>query len=317
MTHSECSQQLELFSGVERCRPPDGWDAPQHVLYGDPRTIYPKLYLGTSSWSFPGWKGIVYRQDYSEKQLARDGLKAYAQFPLLRCVSLDKSYYRPLPEAEYSRLAAQVDDDFRFVVKAPRELIAPSTGSAIDWERLTQQFLGPVTAGMKSKLGVILLQFPPASSIEAGSSARLLDHIATLSQGLPSELEYALEVRDAQLLGPSLAHAIRGTSVSLCGSVHPRLPTVEQQFLAVPPNLGTPIVLRWNLRPSLSYQEAKSAFQPFDTLAGPDPSRRHQLAKIMARALQADRTVYLTVNNKAEGSAPLSLKALLDALTKL
>lgn len=315
--HNECSEQLDLFGGAEPCRPADGWQEPSHPLFCPGQSKLPRLYLGTSSWSFPGWKDLVYQREYTEKQLAHEGLKAYSQFPLFRCVSLDKSYYRPLPQREYSRLAAQVDDEFRFVVKAPRDLLTPRPGSAINLERFTEQFLAPLSTGLKSKLGVVLLQFPPGSSLEAGSSAKFLDQLGALLQGLPTQLDFALEVRDASLLGPSLAQALRGTSVSLCGSVHPQLPPVDQQFIAVPPNPGTPIVLRWNLRPSLSYQEAKNSFRPFNALASPDPNRRHQLARIIARALQAGRTVYLTVNNKAEGSAPLSLKALLDELIRL
>ena len=37
----------------------------------------PQIRLGTSTWSFPGWKGIVYGDDYSNSKLSRDGLTAY------------------------------------------------------------------------------------------------------------------------------------------------------------------------------------------------------------------------------------------------
>ena len=35
---------------------------------------------------------------------------------LLRCVGIDRSFYRPLTEGQYARYAGQVPDDFRFVV---------------------------------------------------------------------------------------------------------------------------------------------------------------------------------------------------------
>jgi hypothetical protein len=46
----------------------------------------PGVRLGTSSWSFPGWRGLVYGGDHTEAALARDGLWAYARHPLLRAV---------------------------------------------------------------------------------------------------------------------------------------------------------------------------------------------------------------------------------------
>ncbi|MEZ5701694.1 MAG: DUF72 domain-containing protein [Burkholderiaceae bacterium] len=48
--------------------------------------------------------------------LAKNGLTAYAQHPLLGCADIDRSFYRPLTEAQYARFAGQVPDDFRFVV---------------------------------------------------------------------------------------------------------------------------------------------------------------------------------------------------------
>ncbi|MFX6450720.1 DUF72 domain-containing protein, partial [Acinetobacter baumannii] len=49
----------------------------------------------------------------------KQGLAAYAAHPLLRTVSLDRNFYRPLTVSQYQRYAEQVPEDFRFVVKAP------------------------------------------------------------------------------------------------------------------------------------------------------------------------------------------------------
>src|SRR5690606_10463727 len=70
------------------------------------------LRLGTSSWHYSGWSGLVWDRDYPEATLSRHGLPAYARHPLFRAVGLDRSFYRPLT-------VAQVPEDFRFVVKAP------------------------------------------------------------------------------------------------------------------------------------------------------------------------------------------------------
>ena len=83
-------------------------------------SLNPRIRLGASTWSYPGWAGIVWDEGpYSEAVLAKNGLTAYAQHPLLRCVGIDRSFYRPLTEGQYARYAGQVPDDFRFVVKVP------------------------------------------------------------------------------------------------------------------------------------------------------------------------------------------------------
>ncbi|MDP9121862.1 MAG: DUF72 domain-containing protein, partial [Acidobacteriota bacterium] len=78
----------------------------------------PYLLLGGSTWSFPGWQGLVYDGAHTAAKLARDGLAAYAQHPLLHAVGIDRTHYRPLPAAELARYAAQVPGGFRFLVKA-------------------------------------------------------------------------------------------------------------------------------------------------------------------------------------------------------
>ena len=88
-----------------------------------------RIHLGTSSWSFPGWTGLVYAprngKPATEQVLARHGLAAYARHPLFRTVSLDRTFYAPLTVDEFAHYAAQVPDGFRFVVKAPAAVADP------------------------------------------------------------------------------------------------------------------------------------------------------------------------------------------------
>ena len=111
------------------------------------RQLPPSVHLGTSSWSFPGWQGIVYSLQHTEAQLARHGLAAYSQHPILRAVGIDRTFYQPLTVADYTRYTAQVPEHFRFLVKAPalvsdavtrRERGAPADGNP--------HFLDPIAA---------------------------------------------------------------------------------------------------------------------------------------------------------------------------
>lgn len=305
-------EQLDLFQIEQREVAP----CPDSVLWRSPAVSQlsglPKLYLGTSSWTFQGWGGLVYQEQYAPSELAHQGLRAYAQTPIFRTVSLDRTYYRPISVAEYRRFCQQIPKDFRFVVKAPRDLLKTFAGR-IDLGAFTREFLSPTVQGLGPNLGVVLLQFPPAAAREGGS-----DFLAVLRRflvGLPREVGFSLEMRDASLLGPGLREALRDTSISLCASIHPTLPDPDQQLIQVPPAPQSPLVFRWNLRPSLDYTQARNDFAPFNELRSEDPRRRHLLARLAKRALDAGREVYITVNNKAEGCAPLSLLRLLEELS--
>ena len=68
----------------------------------------PDVRLGTSSWFFPGWRGLVYDGVHPQATLSRKGLAAYAHIPLLRTVSLDRTFYAPISVVDYARYASQV-----------------------------------------------------------------------------------------------------------------------------------------------------------------------------------------------------------------
>src|SRR6187431_2009051 len=78
------------------------------------QTLPSHLRLGTSSWNYPGWDGLVWDGVYPETNLSRYGLSAYAKHPLFRTVSVDRGFYRPLNVAQFAEYASQVSQDFRF-----------------------------------------------------------------------------------------------------------------------------------------------------------------------------------------------------------
>lgn len=113
--------QLGLFGGEAE---PDGLAA---AIAGDElrelgRRLPPSVRFGTSSWSFPGWRGLVYRDEHSEAVLARRGLPAYAAHPLFASVGLDRTFYAPVDTATMAAYAAAVPERFRFLVKAHEAL---------------------------------------------------------------------------------------------------------------------------------------------------------------------------------------------------
>ena len=75
-----------------------------------------------------------------------------------------------------------------------------------------------------------------------------------------------------------------------------------------------PLVARWNLHAGHRYEDAKQAYFPFNRLVQEDPPTRTTLASLAARAAADGRDVFITINNKAEGSAPCSVEKLAAAI---
>lgn len=277
--------------------------------------LAPSLHLGTSSWSFPGWHGLVYRDACSESALARDGLSAYARHPLFRTVGVDKTFYRPAPREEFVRLAGQVPPGFRFLVKAWRSIVerdpfAPAAGAPafLDPRVAEAECVRPALEGLGEKLGPLLFQFTPMRLGGARSEREFLAQLARFLAALPKGPLYAIEVRNRSLVGAELGEILAEHGAVPCLTVHPTMPSPEEQSRQLALDPSRPLVMRWMLRANHAYDEAKDLYAPFDRLVEPDEASCDALARLARAALGAGLGAWIVVNNKAEGSSPLSVE---------
>ncbi|MFM8707872.1 MAG: DUF72 domain-containing protein [Planctomycetia bacterium] len=325
MTH----EQLSLFADVDAVDPAAVDDGVR--ILGD--SLPARIHLGTSSWSFPGWTGLVYAprngKPANEQTLARHGLAAYAAHPLFRTVSLDRTFYAPLTQEEFARYATQVPAHFRFVIKAPAAITdpvvrKPGSGEAardnplfLDATAAAATFVRPAIDGLGPKAGPLVFQFPPLGRRLLSDVPKLAARIAAFMAMLPRGPLYAVEVRDPQLACPSFAAALGDAAAVPCLAVHARMPPVAEQAAAFGlerADCTMPLVARWNLHAGRGYEEAKADYFPFNRLAEEDLPSRTALASLTRAAASAGRDVFITVNNKAEGSAPLSVQRLAEQI---
>jgi uncharacterized protein YecE (DUF72 family) len=289
-----------------------------------------RLRLGTSSWSFPGWTGLVWEGNHGEAALARHGLPAYARHPLLRTVSLDRAFYRPLSASQYAAYAAQVPDDFRFVVKAPSlmadALVRGADGRGmqanpafLDPALAVSEFVQPALDGLGAKIGALVFQLSPLPAAMLTDISGVFNRLALMLQALHAiktiapDAVVAVEVRNPAFLVPAFAELLRAAGATYCLGLHAKLPPIEAQLPMLRALWPGPLVCRWNLHRkhgAYGYGEAKDLYQPFDKLVDPDPDTRRVLARVIAGTTAAGYNAYVTINNKAEGSAPLSVQAL-------
>lgn len=332
------SRQPGLFEQIapeprRRASPGEVLPASSSPLLAAP-VLPDNIRLGTSSWFFPGWRGLVYEGTHPQPALSKKGLAAYAQIPLLNTVSLDRTFYAPITAIEYARYATQVPDHFSFLVKAPAlvcdAVIRDEDGKGrvpnshfLDATIATREFVVPCLEGLGEKAGPLVFQVSPLPRGLVDEAPILMERLAAFFAALPQELGkrrplYALELRNPELLTPRLMRMLRDVSVRYCVGLHDRMPEVERQDVALKALDGeTPgdLVVRWNLHRGFLYQAAKQRYDPFDKIVDEDVETRRILARMAATAFKAGRKVWITVNNKAEGSAPLSILKLADEIS--
>lgn len=301
--------------------------------------LNPRIRLGASTWSYPGWAGIVWDEEpYSESVLAKHGLPAYAQHPLLRCVGIDRSFYRPLTEAQYAHDAGQVPDDFRFVVKAPAlvtdALVRGERGQGrqpnatfLDPALATRAFIEPALTGLGDKVGALVFQLSPLPFSQLQRLPLLLERLRAMLRALPDvrgatpDGVVAVEMRDPEWLSPAIApqlvDVLKDSSATYCLGLHAKMPRMAEQLPILRALWPGPLVCRWNLNPlhgAYGYEDAQRSYEPYDHIHDVDAETRALIVRTVRGVTGAGQNAYVTISNKAEGCAPLSARALAQAL---
>lgn len=286
--------------------------------------------LGTSSWSFPGWTGLVYAEDEHPTQLARAGLPAYARHPLLRTVGIDRTFYGPVLPEVFRGWADAVPSGFRFLAKAHEELVllhypqqvrygarrGARNPRFLDAPYAADAVVGPFLEGLGAKAGPLVFQFPPQDFGRLGGPERFAERLHGFLAALPVGPLYGVEVRNPELLVPAYAEALAATRTVPVLAAWGGMPSVTVQAELTGAARASALVVRWMLHPGLGYEEARELYAPFQKLVQEDVETRAAIAHEAVAAFRGGRAVYVTINNKAEGSAPVSAERLAGAIVE-
>jgi uncharacterized protein YecE (DUF72 family) len=317
------SPQLTLFDEEPRPSADAPFVSALARTYDEARGIAAALpdtvHFGTSSWSFPGWRGLVYSGTRNQVSLAREGLREYARHPLLTTVGVDRSYYAPIPLADLQEYAAQLPAGFRCCLKAPASVTALALGAPgaqtpnpdfMRVERLVGDLLAPCATAFRDHTGPIILEFPPFPRQHRLAPADFHARLDRFLAALPHDFEYAVELRDARLLTPAYRDLLDRHGVAHTYNYWSAMPDLADQAMVVAPEDPPFALVRLLLKPGTWYEDQRDRFKPFDRLVEPDEKMRGQVVALTRRALARGRRVYILVNNKAEGSSPLTVLAL-------
>jgi uncharacterized protein YecE (DUF72 family) len=158
-----------------------------------------RSFIGTSGFSYKEWKGSFYPSDLPDKKM----LGFYST--RLGSVEINNTFYR-MPKTELvAGWAAQVEDGFRFVLKAPQRITHR--------ERLegSEDSLAAFLAAARvlgDKLGAVMFQLPPFSKKDVPKLSAFLGL-------LPEDVRAAFEFRHPTWFSDDVYEALRAKNVAL------------------------------------------------------------------------------------------------------
>lgn len=280
----------------------------------------PEIRFGTSTWTYPGWSGLVYHRSYPKNAPAARMLEEYARFPLFRTVGIDSSFYRPPSPDTLRAYARALPAGFPCVSKvwdqitvhtwtAPRAEgpIGERNPDFLNAELFLDEMYRPYQEHFAEHAGPYVFEFqtiPRSAGVSPAAFAEMLDRFFGR---LPREGQYAVEVRNPEFLAPEIHTVLREHGVAHVFNSWTRMPPIGEQ-LDMPGVFSAPfVVARVLLRPGRTYEEAVDAFAPYDRIREPNPELRHDVLRLVEESRRRRLPSYLLVNNRAEGSAPLTI----------
>ncbi len=286
------------------------------------------IFLGTSSWKYPGWQGIVYNKRYpSKRAFEQECLAEYAT--LFPTVCADFALYDfPDPEA-MARINDQTPDGFLLALKVTDRITVrrypniPRYGAVAGTENpdflnvqlFEDAFLRPLEV-LGKKRGTIIFEFStfyPSSGIDAGHFVELLDEFLLK---LPKGYLYAVEVRNADFLTSDYLAMLQSHGVAHVLNSWTRMPPIIEQIQVAGVLTSQFSVVRALLRPGRKYEEAVEYFRPYDAIKEENPELREGMVETIRRCVAQGRTLYAYVNNRAEGNSPRTIEGILDVLDR-
>jgi len=284
-----------------------------------------ELRIGTCSWKYDSWRGIV----YPEKGRF-DHLQEYARH--FDTVEIDQWFWSlfsgdkatlPRP-ADAERYARSVPDDFRFTVKAPNSITLThhyrqgksepllanphflSTG-------LFRDFLARLEP-MSGKVALVMLQFEYLNKQKVPSQAEFLKKLEPFLAARPRQVALAVECRNPNYFDNAYFDLLRGHDVHhvFCqGYYMPPIWELEEKFADW--LTGTVVIrLMGSDRKGI---EARSN-DDWSLIIEPKDVELGHIVPMVQRMRKRGKRVYININNHYEGSAPRTVRklaALLEA----
>jgi len=282
------------------------------------------VWIGTSSWKYPGWLDQIYSRDryikrgrFSQKRFEAECLGEYAEtFPI---VCVDFSFYQfPTPEF-WERLFSSAPSGLRFALKVPEEVTAevfpkharygPRAGtknqSFLNADALAALFLEPLEP-YRDRIATLIFEFGARSTPLREFVAKL----APFLDGLSSSFRYAVEVRNRAYLDAPYFDCLGERNVAHVFNAWTKMPPLAEHTSIRGAFTADFTVVRALLREGRAYEQAVEQLSPYDRVKDENPEGREALRALIRRMREERRAALIFVNNRFEGNAPATIQAI-------
>jgi uncharacterized protein YecE (DUF72 family) len=292
------------------------------------------VWLGTSSWKYPGWRGQIYTDDpyiwrgrFSKSRFESSCLAEYAR--VFKSVCVDAAYYQ-FPTREFlESICSLVPGDFLFAFKVTDEITlkrftnlprfgaraGQSNPNFLNADLFASKFLGPCEH-VRRNMGLLIFEFSrfyPADFERGRDFVEVLDRFLG---ALPKGWRYGVEIRNEHFLKPEYFAVLARHGVAHIFNSWAGMPPVGEQLRLANAQTAPEFVgARFLLKPGRKYEEAVERFSPYDRVQEVSADSREAGARLIRETVASagQKKAFIYVNNRLEGNAPETIVAMIDA----
>lgn len=291
------------------------------------------VYIGTSSWKYPGWFGMLYdraryeyRGKFAQTRFNRNCLAEYSE--VFKTVCVDAAYYT-FPSQQYLEgMANQTPDGFLFglkvtdaitIKKYPKldrfgDLAGKANENFLNAELFAKAFLRPCES-IRSNVGLLMFEFSRFWPTDYEHGRDFVADLEKFLGALPKGWPYGIEMRNRAWLRPEYFECLARHQVTHVFNSWEAMPAVSEQ-MALPGSRTNPdlVAARFLLKPGCQYEEAVKTFEPYDNIKEENPDARAAGKALIAegQAAATKRKTFIFVNNRLEGNALGTIDAMLE-----
>jgi len=293
-----------------------------------------QVFVGTSSWKYEGWLGMLYTPEryltgrrISRAKFEKTCLAEYAE--VFKTVCLDAGFYQFPGAPMLDNIFSQVPGDFRLALKVTEDITVsqfpslPRYGKRaglandhfLDADLFIASFLGPLER-YRAQVGAIIFEFSPFAPGEWERGRSFVEALDGFLGRLPKGWDYAVEIRNPDLLQPDYFAVLRRHGVAHTFNSWSRMPPVDEQ-VALPGSFTADFTAaRFLLKPGRTYEQAVKIFQPYREVQEPYLAAREALKDLLTTKPGRPARRWIYVNNRLEGCSLWTIYAALAGLLK-
>ena len=164
----------------------------------------------------------------------------------------------------------------------------------------------------RAKTALLIFEFGTFARSTFSSAAEFLDRLDPFLANLPPGFRYAVEIRNPEFLEREYFTCLRRHGVAHVYNAWSRMPELRHQMSIPESRTADFAVCRALLRYGRVYEDAVKRFAPYREIQDPNPQARDSMRVLIGRTREDRGMLFLFVNNRLEGNAPLTIVSLVE-----